>query len=158
MEKAVSRKIGISSLPWEQPQRGFSKSLFKNHLQRDWEMKRHFPAHEEICNQRCSFVLRLMLPKAHPLERRCWMFQTEKTNRNEQKQTERNSQMISFLAKVLHGSLELTKYSKITSKKLRDSGPKFDIHSCIGKWDYLNRNVIKTVQDTLKSVFVKQNI
>lgn len=55
VEKAVSRKIGISSLSWEQPPRGFSKSLLKNHLQRDWEMKRHFPAHEEICNQRFFF-------------------------------------------------------------------------------------------------------
>lgn len=71
-------------------------------------MKRHFPAHGEICNQPFSFVLQLMLPKLHLLERRCLMSQTEKTNRSEQKQTEWNSQMLSFLAKVLYGSIELT--------------------------------------------------
>lgn len=133
VEKAVSRKIGISSLSWEQPQGGFSKSLLKNHLQRDWEMKRHFPAHEEVCNQHFPFVLQLMLPKLHLLEHRCLMFQTEKTNRNEQKQTEWNSQMLSFLTKVLYGSLEFTKYSKMTSKKTCGSGLKFDIHSLHGK-------------------------
>lgn len=133
VEKAVSRKIGNSSLSWEQPQWGFSKSLLKNHLQRDWEMKRHFPAHEEIRNQRFSFVLQLLLPKLHLLEHRSLMFQTAKTNRNEQKQIEWNSQMLSFLAKVLYGSLEFTKYSKITSKKLWDSSLKFDIHSLYRK-------------------------
>lgn len=91
-------------------------------------MKRHFPAHEEICNQRFPFVLQLILPKVHLLEHRCSMFQTEKTNRNKRKQTEWNSQMLSFPAKVLYGSAEFTKCSKITPKKLCDNGLKFDIH------------------------------
>lgn len=96
-------------------------------------MKRHFPAHEEICNQQFSLVLQLMLPKLHLLEHRCLMFQTEKTNSNEQKQTQWNSQMFRFLTKVLYGSLEFTKYSKITPKKICANGLKFDIHSLYGK-------------------------